>query len=74
MTIEYGWVIENGASDPSAPTYWCGVDGNFGVTFTTDAFQAIRFARKADAERAARAVLPGMEVRIAQHAWDQETR
>ena len=60
---ESGWVIERGDSQPCAPTYWAGVD-----RWSQDHIDAVRFARKQDAERVAYG-LPSPNCRIAEHAW-----
>ena len=64
-SMEYGWVIELEASEPSAPQYWAGSS-----LWSGDHMMAIRFARKVDAERAAMMMLDGMNIRIAEHGWD----
>jgi len=45
---ESGWLIENGKEPPMYRTMGC--DGNW--TWTADADEALRFARRVDAERA----------------------
>lgn len=71
MNTEYGWVIENAESEPSRPLYFAGhkdrkPEGpNAHNPWSYDNLDAIRFARKEDAENM------GMqsEVRICEHAW-----
>lgn len=65
MTAESGWVIEQGASEPCAPLYWIGSGA-----WVSNHMEAIRFARKVDAEQAALMMLDGINVRIAEHIWD----
>jgi hypothetical protein len=61
---EIGWVIERGDSEPSAPTYWAGLDDRW----SQDHMDAIRFARKRDAERiSARMRYPNN--RVCEHMW-----
>ena len=62
-TIETGWVIELGTSDPSDPSYWVG-----GVAWSKYSLQAVRFCRKEDAEAVCRH-LPGINNRICEHQW-----
>jgi hypothetical protein len=65
MTDETGWVIERGDSEPSAPTYWAGLD-----MWSQDHMDAIRFARKRDAERvSARMTYPNN--RVCEHMWTE---
>ena len=47
MPDETGWLIETGAR-----TWWDGRQPGISATFTSDASEAIRFARFEDAERA----------------------
>ena len=50
-TDEIGWLIEL-ARPGAQPRYWCGgVDSADPDDWTTDANEAIRFARSVDAER-----------------------
>lgn len=68
LTVEGGWLIEDAESPVSAPTYFRG-DAN-GPSFTEDHHQAIRFARKQDAERFALMCSGTLDgVRIAFHEW-----
>ena len=66
MAVRYekGWVIEHKESAPPAALYWAG-DG-----WDKDHTTAIRYARKIDAERAARGLPnePG-DHRISEHSW-----
>lgn len=62
---DIGWVIERGDSSPAAPTYWSGPD-----MWSQDHMDAIRFARKLDAERvSARARLRSPNNRVCEHMW-----
>lgn len=68
VSVEGGWLIEDAESPVSAPTYFRG-DAN-GPSFTDDHSQAIRFARKEDAERFALMCSGTLDgVRIAFHEW-----
>jgi len=67
MTVERGWLIEKGASSTAAPLYWNGDPVEVG--WTTDVDQAIRFARKLDAERVADGLLIIVAVRVVEHRW-----
>ncbi len=73
MTEESGWVIEHGESETFKPLYWRGDnhesrpegDDNIFNPWSYDHLQAVRFARKEDAEK----VKFLSEVRICEHAW-----
>lgn len=70
----YGWVIEAGWTEPSEPAYLCGVEGSGdGMVFNwrSDHADAIRFARRIDAVKIAKALLDdeGAAWRVAEHAW-----
>lgn len=71
MPIESGWVIERGDSEPSAPKYWAAgqQDPQRTSAWTSNHLEAIRFARKLDAERVAERAMNGIQVRIAEHEW-----
>lgn len=71
MTDEIGWVIERADSEPSAPKYWAAgqQDPQRTSAWTSNHMQAIRFARKLDAERVAERAMKGIDVRICEHAW-----
>lgn len=66
---EYGWVIERGNSEPSAPDYWCG-NG-----WSRDNLRAVRFARQIDAENTANGfdeddrLATDKSHRVAEHGW-----
>lgn len=66
---ERAWLIESGFEDgPRAPLYFSAVDG--APTFQPDHYQALRFARKEDAEAfflMHRGSLDG--VRVCEHEW-----
>jgi hypothetical protein len=67
MKTVYGWVIENGQSDPSHPLYWAG-----GGKWNVDSNEAIRFMRQDDASRVACHLTPQLTLhRIAEHGWDE---
>lgn len=63
MTTEFAWVIERGDSPPHSPTYWTGPD-----RWSQDHQDAVRFARKQDAERVACHTGQGYH-RVAEHGW-----
>lgn len=63
--VEGGWVIEGAWSPPIAPEYWLGSS-----VWSSDHLGALRFARQIDAQRAADAMLAGMNIRICYHEWD----
>lgn len=60
---EFGWVIERGDSQPSAPTYWSGPD-----RWSQSHMDAVRFVRKQDAESVASRLGQGYH-RVAEHSW-----
>ena len=70
---ESGWVVEHAESDTARPLYWRGDnpesrpegDENPFNHWSYDHMQAVRFARKVDAER----VKFLSEVRICEHGW-----
>jgi len=61
--VEFGWVIERGDSTPATPTYWAGSE-----YWSQDHMDAVRFARKQDAERVA-CRLHGGYHRVCEHGW-----
>jgi len=67
LEAESGWLIELGRSPVSAPEYWCGSG------WSTDHMQAVRFARRIDAERTAAGwddePAPETPYRICEHGW-----
>lgn len=65
LGTEYGWVIEEGTSNPSGPEYWAGVG-----RWSADNSEAIRFAREKDAYRVACGLRPQIVPhRVREHAW-----
>lgn len=64
MAEESGWVIELDSSPASEPSYWTGKD------WSENHMMAIRFARRIDAQRVHYHLLPAIDVRICEHAWD----
>lgn len=60
---EFAWCIERGDSQPAAPTYWAGPD-----RWSQDNIDAVRFARKQDAERVACRLGQGYH-RVCEHGW-----
>lgn len=69
---EFGWVIERGDSPMHAPKYWAAGmrDPETMSAWTSNHMHAIRFARKLDARRVSERIMKGIEVRIAEHSWD----
>jgi hypothetical protein len=65
---EYGWVIERGDSTVDAPTYWAGPVNHGLNTWSQNHMDAVRFARKDDAERVAPYLGDGHH-RVAEHGW-----
>lgn len=67
MATEFGWLIEDGASEVSKPRYWSGIGWDY------DHNRAIRYARRIDAENEAVGLddteLPHRH-RICEHGWD----
>ena len=59
----WGWVIERGDSQVSAPTYWAGPE-----YWSQNHMDAIRFMRKEDGERVACKLGQGYH-RVCEHAW-----
>jgi len=73
---ESGWLIEHGESEVSAPQYWCagayfqnGHDPTQSSAWTQNHMEAIRFARKEDAQKVANRMMRGILVRICEHVW-----
>jgi hypothetical protein len=68
-TDEYGWVIERGDSSPASPLYWAGPSPNdFSGRWSQDHLDAIRFARKRDAENVM-AHFDHLHCRACDHIW-----
>lgn len=63
MTGEYAWVIVIPSRRPML-MYWAG-----GTLWSPDNLDAIRFARRIDAERAARYLPEHPNYTIEEHAW-----
>lgn len=66
---EYAWLIESGDSQVSAPLYYAGYNelkSKSCWSYTLD--DAIRFSRKADAEKVSR-LMKQQNNRIAEHGW-----
>lgn len=73
---ESAWLIEHGDSSTAQPRYWAGAgaycevaDARRSSSWTENHMQAIRFARKVDATRAAERCCHGITVRICEHMW-----
>jgi hypothetical protein len=68
---ETGWLIERGDSDPAKPWYWAAGqrDAERSSAWTQNHMQAIRFARKDDAEKVQRRLFKDIAVRVAAHEW-----
>ena len=75
MTDEFGWLIERGDSEVSAPKYWAAGmrDPATFSAWTSNHDQAIRFARKLDAKRVAERLMKDIPVRICEHGWVNAT-
>ncbi len=67
----FAWVIERGDSNVSRPKYWAAGQAESGraSAWTSNHAQAIRFARKVDAERVAERIMQQIPVRICEHGW-----
>ena len=61
---EFAWVIEGG--DTSRPHYW---DGRALDSFTHDHLEAVRFARREDADRIKFVLLNNEHLRVCEHGW-----
>lgn len=72
-----GWLIERADSEPAEPWYWSAgaywlepiTDPGRLAAWTQNHNEAIRFARKDDAEKLAKRLLTHVEVRVCQHVW-----
>ena len=65
---EFGWLIEREPS-PQGPSYWTPKHAMLRVEpWTWDNLEAVRFARKEDAERVMQ-TLPGGPYKVVEHAW-----
>ena len=62
LVDESWWVIEGAWSPVHKPDYWVGSSA-----WSQDYNNALRFARKQDAEQAAATMLDGIRVRICEH-------
>lgn len=65
MATEYGWLIEMAHNDAPVPRWWHPQKG-----WVWDASEALRFARKSDAEDFAKSSLHGAGGKATEHAWD----
>ena len=67
--VEYGWLIEHKETGPAGPAYWTPKPFMLRVEpWTFDNLDAVRFARREDAQRVAD-TLPGGPHRVAEHGW-----
>ena len=68
---ESGWLIERADSSAAEPWYWAAGqrDAERSSAWTQNHMEAIRFARKDDAEKVARRLFKDIEVRICEHGW-----
>lgn len=68
---ESGWVIERADSSPAEPKYWAAGqrEAERSSAWTSNHMEAIRFARKDDAEKVANRIMKDIPVRIAEHGW-----
>lgn len=64
MTNELGWVIES-VKDGQV-VYW---DGHGTFSFSPDHMEAVRFARKQDAERVIPNVCYFQPIKVTEHMW-----
>ncbi len=64
------WLIENHLTGSRTPVWWCG-----GHMFSANANEAVRFARKQDAEKARLTIFDGVEYMLVstEHGWHDET-
>lgn len=69
-----GWLIEQGDSPVSHPLYLAGYGDGRPGSWSEDHLQAIRFARKDDADRALTLLDDEATYRVCQHAWDDGRR
>lgn len=71
MNDESGWLIERADSSPAEPKYWAAGqrEAERSSAWTSNHMEAIRFARKDDAEKVANRIMAGIDVRICEHAW-----
>ena len=77
---QYAWVIESGHNEPHGPFYWAGYIPHdrgvmgWGDNWSADHMDAVRFARREDAEKVrdmvTRAPRDG-EHRVVEHGWDE---
>jgi hypothetical protein len=76
MSEESGWLIERADSSVAEPKYWAAGqrDAERTSAWTSNYMEAIRFARKADAEKTAYRLFPEIAVRLAEHGWTSEPR
>ncbi len=65
MTDESGWVIES-VNKLGQIVYW---DGHGTFSFSPDHLEAVRFARKQDAERVFPTICYFQPIKIAEHLW-----
>lgn len=65
---EFGWLIEVGGYDGRALEYYDGLG------WTTNHLEAVRHARKEDAERVAAGLDHELEIRCVEHAWINSNR
>jgi hypothetical protein len=71
MSDESGWLIERADSSPAEPKYWAAGqrEAERSSAWTSNHMEAIRFARKDDAEKVASRIMKGIVVRICEHGW-----
>ncbi|MCK9994030.1 MAG: hypothetical protein Dbin4_02550 [Alphaproteobacteria bacterium] len=67
---EFAWVIERGDSQSCDPTYWAGLS-RLDSKWSQDHMEAVRFARKQDAEKVACGLGHGYH-RVCAHGWLME--
>jgi hypothetical protein len=63
MATEFGWCIERGDSERSAPAYWAGPD-----RWSHNHLEAVRFTREVDGKAVALRLGAGQH-RVCEHGW-----
>lgn len=74
---EFGWLIEVAEQTPGGPVYFAGLTdtgerlrgSSVFPEWSTDNLLAVRFARKEDADRAAKGIAGGTLTRVVEHGW-----
>lgn len=66
---ETGWLIEGAWSSSATPDYWVGSS-----VWSSNHNEALRFARRQDAQQAADLMCAGLNVRLCEHRWAKQTQ